>query len=588
MIRDFVEDDPVSPPPDDGDGPGAAEGCARVRSAPVVDRRLFAESRPARRQLVAVVVFGLLTAVLVITQAGLLTDVIVGASDGSGRSLGPALGALLAVVLARAALAGAAEVTALRSADGVKAGLRARVLAGAVRRGPGWLAGRRSGELVTLLTTGLDGLDVYFARFLPQVALALLVPPVVLARIALADWPSALVLLVTAPLIPVFMALIGRYTRGRTERQWQLLAGLGGHFLDVVEGLPTLKVHGRAQAQVGVIRQVTERYRRATMGTLRIAFTSALALELLATLGTALVAVAVGLRLLGGSLDYRPALLVLLLAPEVYLPLRGLGAQFHASGGGVAAATQAYAVLDAPEPADDPVAGAPVPDPATAAVVFDDVTLRYPDRERAALEHVTFTVPPGALLALTGPTGAGKSSALALLQRFVHPTDGEIRVGDHRLDHLPAEDWRVRVGWVPQTPYLFDGSVGDNVRLGRPDATDSEVREALELAEAADFVAALPGGLTAPVGERGLRLSSGQRQRLALARAFLRDAPLLLLDEPTAHLDPLTAAGVRRTVERLMTGRTVVLVTHDRRWVAAADLVVALEDGRPAAAEPVG
>jgi ATP-binding cassette subfamily C protein CydD len=272
----------------------------------------------------------------------------------------------------------------------------------------------------------------------------------------------------------------------------------------------------------------------------------------------------------------------------VYLPLRGLGAQFHASGGGVAAATQAYAVLDAPEPADDAGAGTPVPDPATAAVVFDDVTLRYPDRERAALEHVTFTVPPGALLALTGPTGAGKSSALALLQRFVRPTDGEIRVGDHRLDNLPAEDWRGRVGWVPQTPYLFDGSVGDNVRLGRPDATESEVREALELAEAADFVAALPGGLTAPVGERGLRLSSGQRQRLALARAFLRDAPLLLLDEPTAHLDPLTAAGVRRTVERLMTGRTVVLVTHDRRWVAAADLVVALEDGRPAAAEPVG
>jgi ATP-binding cassette subfamily C protein CydD len=561
----------------------------------VIDRRLFAESRVARRLLLVVVLAGLVTAGLVVTQAGLLADVIAGASGRSTRALGPALAGLLAVVVARAVLAGGAEATALRSADTVKAGLRTRVLAGALRRGPAWLAGRRSGELVALLTHGLDGLDVYFARFLPQLALAVLVPPVVLARIALADWPSAVVLLVTAPLIPVFAALIGRFTRTRTARQWHLLAGLGGHFLDVVEGLPTLKVHGRAGAQVRVIRQVTERYRLATMATLRIAFTSALALELLATLGTALVAVSVGLRLLDGRMEYRPALVVLLLAPEVYLPLRALGAQFHASSDGVAAAAQAYAVLDAPQPADDGtstrtaprVDSAPVPDRAGTAVAFRDVTLRYPDRDRAALDRVGFTVPPGALLALTGPTGAGKSSVLALLLRFVAPTAGEIRVDGRRSDELPAAVWRERIGWVPQTPYLFDGTVADNVRLGCPDATDEQVGEALALAEASGFVAALPGGLAAPVGERGLRLSSGQRQRIALARAFLRDAPLLLLDEPTAHLDPLTAAGIRRAVERLMAGRTVLLVTHDRGWVEAADLVLALSDGRPAPAERV-
>ena len=566
-------------------------GRARV---PIIDRRLFAESRPARRQLLGSVLFGLCAAALIVAQAGLLVDVIVMASaHGAVRALLPSLAGLLAVVVLRTVMTSAAETTALRFADETKTALRGQLLARAMSRGPVWLGRRRSGELTTLATSGLDGLDSYFARFLPQLALALLVPPIVLVRIGFADWPSALILLCTAPLIPVFMALIGRYTRARTSRQWHLLAALGGHFLDVVEGLPVLRMFGRAKAQVEVIRRVTDRYRLATMATLRIAFLSALVLELLATIGVALVAVTVGLRLLHGSLSYQSALLVLLLAPEVYLPLRALGSQFHASAEGVGAATDAFAILDeaAPTeaaqdvPAFDSTSAhlrhtlAPTGRPA-AAVTFNEVSLTYPGRDRPALERVSFSVPQGAMIAIAGASGAGKSSILALLMRFIDPTAGEIRLGPYRRHDLPVTAWRERIGWVSQTPYLFAGTIADSLRLGNLSATDAQLHEALELAGADEFVATLPGGVGARIGERGQQLSSGQRQRLALARAFVRDAPLLLLDEPTAHLDPITAAGIRSAVERLMTGRTVVLVTHHRRWLEAADAVLTLEHGR--------
>jgi ATP-binding cassette subfamily C protein CydD len=317
------------------------------------------------------------------------------------------------------------------------------------------------------------------------------------------------------------------------------------------------------------------------MATLRVAFTSSFVLELLATIGTALVAVAVGLRLLSGSLDYATALVVLLLAPEVYLPLRALGGSFHASMEGVAAAGQALDVLDA---AATPVAtvagGALQVDVRTAPLEFRDVRLSYPARTAPALDGVSFTVEPGSLVVVTGGSGAGKSSLLALVMRFAEPSGGEIRVGGHRLGDLPVAPWRQQIGWVSQSPYLFAGTVADNVRLGRPQATDEAVGRALDLAGAAAFVGALPEGPGTRLGERGLRLSTGERQRLALARAFLRDAPLVLLDEPTAHLDPITAAGIRQAVERLMADRTVLLVTHHRRWLDRADAVIPIRDGR--------
>jgi ATP-binding cassette, subfamily C, bacterial CydD len=489
------------------------------------------------------------------------------------------------VLAGRAAVSYGGEVAALRAAARIKSQLRRRLAAKALELGPSWLSGQRAGEITTLATTGLDALDAYFARFLPQLVLACCVPLAVLARVAAADWISGVVIAVTLPLIPLFAVLIGGYGKARTQRQWQLLARLGGHFLDVVEGLPTLKAFGRARAQADVIKAVTGEHRTATMAALRITFLSALVLELAAALATALVAVEVGLRLLAGHIGYETALLVLLLTPEAYLPLRNVGAQFHASAEGTAAAQRALDILELPEPAA-PVSERPhgtrtaEPDLRTQPITLTDVTLAYPGRTAPALDGVSLTISPGERIVLTGPNGAGKSTLLGLLLRFCEPTGGTIDVGGAGLGTIPATDWRRQIAWVPQRPYLFAGTVADNIALGDPGATPAAIRQAAELAGAREFIDALPEGFDTHLPERARTLSAGQRQRIALARAFLRNAPLVLLDEPTAHLDPPTARQVTAVIETLTAGRTVLLVSHAARAEITASRVLRLDHGR--------
>jgi ATP-binding cassette subfamily C protein CydD len=335
-------------------------------------------------------------------------------------------------------------------------------------------------------------------------------------------------------------------------------------------------VFRRAKAQAAMIQKVCDEHRRATMATLRVAFLSALVLELLATLATALVAVEVGLRLLGGSLSYQTALLVLILAPEAYLPLREVGARFHASMEGVAAAGQVFELLETPAPA----AGTAVPPPGPRRIEFENVSLVYPGRDEPALRELSLTLETGRRYALTGPSGAGKTSLLALLLRFAEPTAGRILVDGADLSGFDLDEWRKLLAWVPQQPYLVAGSIADNIRLGAPGASDARVRRAARDAEAHEFVMALPDGYATTIGARGLRLSAGQRQRLALARAFCRDAPIVLLDEPTAHLDPGNAEAVRVATRRLMAGRTVVTAAHGHGWETDADEVVHLGPAR--------
>ncbi|OXS33765.1 thiol reductant ABC exporter subunit CydD [Streptomyces sp. XY006] len=551
-----------------------------------IDPRLLRYARATRGFLVAVVALGALGAGLVIAQAMLIAEVVVGAfQHGLAVSeLSTPLLLLVAVAVGRALVGWLTELAAHRASAAVKSELRGRLLERATRLGPGWLSGQRTGSLVALATRGVDALDDYFSRYLPQLGLAVVVPVAVLARIVTEDWVSAAIIVGTLPLIPVFMMLIGWATQSRMDRQWRLLSRLSGHFLDVVAGLPTLKVFGRAKAQAESIRRITGEYRRATMRTLRIAFISSFALELLATISVALVAVTIGFRLVHGEMDLYIGLVILILAPEAYLPLRQVGAQYHAAAEGLAAAEEIFEVLETPVPASGSRA---VPE---GTLALEGVTVRYPGRSGDAVSGVTFRVEPGETVALVGPSGAGKSTLLGALLGFVTPAEGRVLAGGVDLAEADLDQWRSRIAWVPQRPHLYAGTIAENVRLARPGADDEAVRRALRDAGALEFVDALPEGAATVLGEDGAGLSAGQRQRLALARAFLADRPVLLLDEPTAALDGATEAEVVAAVRRLAAGRTVLLVVHRPALLQVADRVVRLAEpetsGVSAAAAP--
>ncbi|MER6445832.1 thiol reductant ABC exporter subunit CydD [Streptomyces venezuelae] len=544
-----------------------------------IDPRLLRYARSTRLFLGAVVALGLAGAGLVVGQAMLIAEIVVGAFERGldGQALRTPLLLLAAVALGRGLIAWLTELAAHRAGAAVKSELRGRLLDRAAELGPGRPAGQRTGALVSLATRGVDALDDYFSRYLPQLGLAVVVPVAVLARIVTEDWVSAAIIVVTLPLIPVFMVLIGMATQSRMDRQWRLLSRLSGHFLDVVAGLPTLKVFGRAKAQAESIRKITDDYRRATMRTLRIAFLSSFALELLATLSVALVAVTVGMRLVHGELDLYTGLVILILAPEAYLPLRQVGAQYHAAAEGLAAAEEIFEVLETPDTGPSGTAG--LPHGAPLRIEIEGIAVRYEGRGEDSPRPVSLTVGPGECVALTGPSGAGKSTLLQVLLGFVTPTAGRVRVAGVDLAELSPAQWRQQIAWVPQRPHLFAGTIAENVRLARAEASDADVAEALKNAGAWEFVTALPRGVETPLGEGGVGLSAGQRQRLALARAFLADRPVLLLDEPTAALDGETEAAIVDAVRRLSAGRTVLLVVHRPALLAVADRVVEMAAG---------
>ena len=571
-------------PPQPPDKPPLAvrTGAGGRRSGPI-DPRLLRYTRGTRRYLVAAVVLGGITAALVVAQAWLIAQVVSRVVAGHERrdQVGSLVGLLLLVILLRATVAWLGERMADRASASAKSDLRRALVERIAHLGPAGIERERSGRLVVLATSGIDALDSYFARYLPQLFLAVIVPVTVIVVVLASDWISAVIIAVTVPLIPLFMALVGASTKARMQRQARLLERLAGHFLDVVAGLPTLKVFGRARAQVAAVRDITDRYRTATMATLKVAFLSSLILELLATFSVALVAVAVGLRLLEGHLSLAAALFVLILAPEAYLPLRALGTNYHASAEGMKAAEDVFEVLERPLPSYG-VRG-DVPDPSGSVLRVDRLDVWYPGRAGPALRGVTLAVEPGEVVAIAGPSGCGKSTLLSVLLGLTPIERGSVRVGDVDLADLDPDAWRAQLAWVPQRPHLFAWSIAANIRLGRPDATNDQVQAAVIDADLAGVVARLPGGIETPLGHDGAGLSAGERQRVALARAFIRDAPLLLLDEPTANLDGRTEQGVLGAVRRLMVGRTVVIVAHRPSLLALADRVVHLE---PAMATP--
>ena len=610
-----------------------------------LDKRLLREARSVRLWLGLTVAAGVGGGVLVVAQAFLVSRTIrlVFLDHSALADVRALLAGLLVVIAARSLLVWASEVSGFRAAARVMHSLRRRLFESVMGGSRVSLRRERTGDLVATATEAIEALESYFSQYLPQLLLAVLVPLLILSVVLPRDPLSGVVLLVTGPLVPAFMILIGMGADMLSRAQLQSLRLMSAHFLDVLQGLTTLKLFGRSRAQAEKIAAVSDRFRDTSLGILRVAFLSAFALEMIGTIGTAIVAVEVGLRLLYARIAFEEALFLLILAPEFYLPLRTLGLRFHAGMSGAAAAERIYAVLSEegfhaktqrdPEfhaktqrPAEtqrdeDEQAGARVadrspvsaedarraddpgslrlcgafaslremPDPfaslretpvSSPGIRFEDVRYAYDDGERPALRGVSFEMRRGTVTAVVGPTGSGKSTVAALLLRFLEADAGQILVEGRPLADLPPDEWRRRVAWVPERPHLFHGTVADNIRLGRPEATPDEVRSAARSACAEAFIEALPEGYETPIGERGARLSAGQAQRIALARALLKNAPVVLLDEATANLDAEHEAAIQDALAGALKGRTALVIAHRLRTVRGADQIVVLNAGR--------
>ncbi len=554
-----------------------------------INKRLLQYVKTMYLYVAAVGILGLLTALCIIIQASFTAQIVnnVFLLKQALPQLQTALFILLGVLTLRALLVWSGEATTNAVSCVVKSDLRHRLFSHLFKLGPLYTKGERSGEIVNTTADGIESLDAYFIQFFPQAAATLIIPTVVLITVFRIDLISGIVLLVTWPILPFFMILIGVQANAMTKKRFQVLSLLSAHFLDVLQGLTTLKLFDRAKIQEETIQRVSERYGDVTIKVLRVAFLSSFVMEMGSTLSTGVVAVEIGLRLLYRSIPFEPAFFVLLLAPEFYLPLRSLGTQFHASMESAASAERIFDILEIPT----------VPETSTAAAVdmtphrvlaFEDVHYSYPssddtDTNSEALKGITFEALPGQKVAFVGASGGGKTTIASLLLRFMEPTQGRITVDGRSIQDVTAQAWRTQVAWQPQNPYVFNTTVAENIRMGRADATMEEVIQAAQKADSHDFIQTLLHGYETVIGERGARLSGGQVQRLSLARAFLKNAPILLLDEATSTLDIESEEQVFRTIDAVMKDRVVLVIAHRLNTIRNANQIIVIQDGRVAA-----
>lgn len=539
-----------------------------------LDPRLVRRARATLPFLAGLCVVGVATALLILAQAWLLSRGV--SSVFAAHHLdGVAMwcGLLAAVFCGRACLAWLQESLAHRASASVKSQLRRDILQARLSRPTD--ATMPSGTLISLMTTGLDALDGYYSKYLPQLVLAVIVPAVLATAIGLNDLTSLVIVVVTIPLIPVFMALIGWRTEAAVAKRFKVATRLANHFADLVAGLPTLQVFGRARAQLEGLRRTEAANRSETMRTLRISFLSSFILELLATLSVALVAVTVGFQVAAGGMDLRTSLFILILAPEVFLPVRQVGVLFHDAADGMAAAEVSFGLIESGRPTA-PKSDVEIASPREVPVVISGLTHTYEGTDRAAPDGLSLRIEPGSVVALVGHSGGGKTTALSCLLGFIDPDSGSILVGDRELigaDESVWQSWRRQLAYVPQVPAMMAGTVAENIRLGCSDAPEAMLRDALDRCGAA----AIP--LNKRIDDDAEGLSAGERRRVALARALVRveqaEAGLLVLDEPTAGLDADTEATVLEAVRA--SGASVLVVSHRRNIIAAADVVVDLE-----------
>nr|WP_273546062.1 thiol reductant ABC exporter subunit CydD [Xanthobacter sp. NFM-26] len=534
----------------------------------------------ARRELNLTMTLSLVTGLLIILQAFLVARILNGVlfQKLPVAAFPVEIAALLGAIAARFLTVWATERFGFAAAGKVMRALRAELLDRVEKIGPVGLAETRTGEMVAALADGVRAVEPYYSRYIPASVLAVVLPLAIIVVVFPLDWLSGLVFLVTAPLIPVFMILIGKGAEALNQKQWRRLARMSGHLLDAVQGLATLKAFNAAGRMARQVASVADAYRRDTMAVLRVAFLSSLVLEFFATVSIALVAVFIGFRLLWGEMAFFEGLFILLLAPEFYAPLRAMGTAYHARMEAIGAAERMVAPDDLPALAETG-GSTPLPHPERIEIRFEDVHLTFPDGRRA-LDGVSFTVAPGETVALVGPSGAGKSSLLHLLLGFVKPTSGRVLVNGVPLAELDLAQWRSRIGYVPQRPRLFAGTLASNIAPGEAAPDGERLRQAVAQAGLADVVAAVPGGLDGTLGEGGTGLSGGEAHRLAVARAFYRDAPMIVLDEPTAHLDHESEAQVEAALARLLPGRSGLIAAHRLASISSARRIVVLNHGR--------
>lgn len=550
----------------------------------MVDKRLMQQLQRHKKQFFLLVILGVSGGVLAVLQADYLARIINGVFL-QGLDLTQVrvwMEPLFVIMIGRSVIVWFSEVTAHGLASCIKADVRQRVLTCLLGLGPVYTSGQQTGELVNVLVEGIENLEPYFAKFLPHLCTAALVPILILTWVFPVDLGTGIILLVTAPLIPIFMILIGRMAEKLNKEQWETLSRLSAHFLDVLQGLTVLKIFGRSVEQIQVIARMSAEFRDTTLGVLKIAFLSALVLELVATISTALVAVTIGLKLLYFKMEFTPAFFLLLLAPEFYSPLRQLGTHFHAGMAGVAAAERIFGILSLAQKQVGDCEKTALMNLGQIHIVVENVHYAYDGGTRLALQGLSLEIKSGQQVALVGASGSGKSTLASLLLLFMKPDHGHIYINGTCLSRIKREEWLAQVAFVPQAPHLFSRTVADNIRLGKEAASLPEVIQAASNAGAHEFIMALPQGYDTLVGEGGQGLSGGQCKRLAIARAFLQDAPFLLLDEATAGLDPQSEAVIEEALARLKAGRTVLVIAHRLTTVYHADSIVVVDQGQVA------